>query len=319
MASNRIEHFLADIAARARRRHPDVDLQHALGRAGRLHRGARPAARGRARDRRPPRPVGQGARRPAGHRQGRRPRPRRASRRPALRRLGGPRRDRPGPPCGRRGDGELDERAPRARPGRAGDDPLHLRHHRQPQGRGARPTTTSLYEALSTLEAAGLGRDADPGELPAARAHRRAGARALRPADRGQPHATPSATRPSCSPPSARSTRRRSSGCRGCGRRSRPASRPSSRPTPTPPTSSSCRTRWPPGSPGCRPRRSAATMTPEIEAGLRARPTRRSSASSSCSSASTRSSGPARPPPRCRSRSRSSWPASASRSTTSTA
>ena len=43
MATNRIEHVLARHGRGARRRDPDVDLQHPLPRAGRLHRRARPA------------------------------------------------------------------------------------------------------------------------------------------------------------------------------------------------------------------------------------------------------------------------------------
>ena len=45
MATNRVEHFLADIGAVHAAAHADVDLQHALPRAGRLRRRARPARR----------------------------------------------------------------------------------------------------------------------------------------------------------------------------------------------------------------------------------------------------------------------------------
>ena len=45
MATNRIEHFLADMGARARGGDADVDLQHALPRAGRVRRRARRSRR----------------------------------------------------------------------------------------------------------------------------------------------------------------------------------------------------------------------------------------------------------------------------------
>ena len=60
-------------------------------------------------------------------------------------------------------------------PDAAGDDPLHVRHDRQPQGRGAHPPQRACTRRSSTLEAAGLERAQRPAQLPPARPHRRAG------------------------------------------------------------------------------------------------------------------------------------------------
>ena len=83
---------------------------------------------------------------------------------------------------------ELEAAARRARLRCAGDDPLHVRHHRQPQGRGAHPPQRPLRVGQHAGGRRPRRRAAD-GELPAARPHRRAGAGPLRPADDRHPRA----------------------------------------------------------------------------------------------------------------------------------
>ena len=70
---------------------------------------------------------------------------------------------------------------------RPGDHPLHVRHDREPEGRGAHPPQRALRGDQHPRGGRPRGR-ADRDQLPAARAHRRAGARAVRPAGPGQPH-----------------------------------------------------------------------------------------------------------------------------------
>ena len=205
------------------------------------------------RERRPPRAGGRGARGAPTASAGRGDRRRRG---PAVTlRLG-----RPG---GRRAayraahPGEVDGPRRRAHPRLSGDDPLHVRHDRQPQGRGAHPP----QRALRGDRDPGGGRTdraADRGQLPAAGAHRRAGARPLRPADPGQPHARD--RRPGAA---ARHPRRGAPDgvlrrAAGVGEdQDRPVRQARRRPRPGQPRRWS-RTRWPPRSRGSRRRRSAA-------------------------------------------------------------
>ena len=184
--------------------------------------------------------------------------------------------------------------APRARPRTPGHDPLHLRHHRQPEGRRAHPP----QRALRGDQHARGGRARGP-ERPSATCRSRTSPSGCSASTARRSRAatcTRSATRPSCSATSARCTRPRSSASRGCGRRSRPASPPSSPPIPTPPTARWSRTPWPPRSPGSQAQEVGGTMTPEIEEAYR-QADGGSSASSGCCSASTRSPGPAPRPP----------------------
>ena len=176
-----------------------------------------------------------------------------------------------------------------------------------------------LFEAIGTQEAAGLTEAADRRQLPAARPHRRAGARRSTARRSRAATCTRSATPPSCSPPSARCTRRRSSASRGCGRRSRPASPPSSPPTPTRPTARWSRTRWPPALAWVEAQEVGGVMTPEIEEAYRQADEGDPRLPQAAARPRPGHLGRLAPRPRCRSTSRSSWPASASRSTTSTA
>ena len=93
---------------------------------------------------------------------------------------------------------EIAARGGPAAPRRPGDDPVHLGHHREPQGRGAHPPQRALRIGQHA-RGRGAARRADRGQLPAARAHRRTGPRPLRPADRRAATCTRSATPPSCS------------------------------------------------------------------------------------------------------------------------
>ena len=246
-----------------------------------------------------------------GHRRG----PRQA-RRPD-RRLGSAGRRRPVPQLGRparrrrgaaRGAARRARAAARgARPRRAGDDPLHVRHHRQPQGRGAHPPQRPLRVGQHP-GGRGPRRPAADGELPAAGPHRRAGAGALRSADDRHPRAR---------------DRRPGGAARRAGRGApdgllrRPArlgedqdrhlGQARRRRQPRQRQDGAGRDGGRAGlgrGPGGRRHHDAGDR-----GGLPPRRTRRSSASSSCCSGSTRSPGPGRRRHRCRSRSPASWPA----------
>ena len=241
----------------ARRGDADVDLQHALPGAGRLRRRARRADGRRPRERRPPRPLGAGARRVASVRKV-------VVLDADARARGRPVR-RPGttswPRARRTAPTHADEVE---QPGPASSTPTtRRRSSTRPARPGTRrawcsPTTTCSTRRSARSRRPGSQGVQTAGQLPAAGAHRRAGARALRPADRGQPHARDRRPRRAAGRARRGAPDRLLRGARGSGRRSRPASRPSSPPTRTPTTSSWSRTRWRPGWPGSRPRRSAA-------------------------------------------------------------
>ena len=199
----------------------------------------------------------------------------------------------------------------------AGDDPLHLGHDREPEGRGADPPQRALRGAQHP-RGGRPPRPAARGQLPAARPHRRAGARPLRPADPGQPH--PRHRRPRRAAGRARrgapdGVLRRAAGLgedqdrhlRQARRRPEPRQREAG------PGRHGRRTGLGAG-PGGRRHDDPGDRAglpggrrgdPRVpQAAPRPRPGRP---------------GPGPPRRRCRSRSRGSWPASASRSSTSTA
>ena len=187
MATNRIEHYLADMGAVHAAATP-MSIYNTLSQEQVAYVAGHAAADGRrARERRPPRPLGTGARRVR----------RACARSSSSTRTRCPRASGSCPgttwwPPARRTAPRTPTRSPPGRgelaPRRPGDDPLHLRHDREPQGRGAHPPQRAL-RGDQHARGGRAARRADRGQLPAARAHRRAGARPLRPADPGQPHA----------------------------------------------------------------------------------------------------------------------------------
>ena len=182
---NRIEHVVADIGVVHAARHAHVDLQHPLGRAGRLRRRAVRADRRVVENadhlarwtRRSTPQAACGSRR---HRRGSRPPTESDSSPGATRRLRARRTAQPTRTRCRRARRRSDPRLAR-------DDPLHLRHHRQPEGRGAHPPQRDVRGGR-TLDAAGLGRDRSFSLLPAVRPHRRAHAGHVHPLDHAGRH-----------------------------------------------------------------------------------------------------------------------------------
>ncbi len=272
----------------ARRRRTDVDLQHALPGADRLHR--RPVATGRGvrGDRRPPRALAHGADLRGRRARRRRHRGRRASTTPrfvtwdAFVARGARRAE------GRRRRAQRRARPPTTPPtilytsGTTGDPKGVVLSHRN-----------VLFGCESGLRISGLsGTNRTVSYLPYA-AHRRADPEPLHPAVlRRRPH--PPRRRPVAAARRARSRSipRSSSGSRGSGRRSSPACPECSRGSPTP-------ARRQPSRPRCRSApstssrsRSATPPRPSSRHGTTRR-TRPCSARSRRCSASTRWSGPA--------------------------
>ena len=316
MATNRIEHFLADIGGVHAAATPMSIYNTLSPGAGGLRRGPRAADAWPCW--RPPTTCTGGSARSARSTASRRSWS--STRRPAPTATGCS----AGTTCSRPGGPAAAEHPTSSRSGTPRSTRTHPRRSSTPRARPGTPRAwcsrhhNVLYEAVSTLEAAGPRGRPDPGQLPAARAHRRAGARALRPAARGQPQ--PRHRRP------GRAARRPRRGApdgvlRGAARvgedQDRHLRQARGRPQP----------RQRQAGPGLDGGRAGVGAGPGgrrhddagDRGGLPRRPTRRSSASSSCCSGSTRSPGPAPRPRRCRSRSPSSWPGSASRSSTSTA
>ena len=164
-----------------RGRRADVDLQHPRPGPGRLHRGRVASGRGGARGPRSLPAVGEGPRR------GRLDPPRRdAGRRRPRRRPAG--HDVARPPGPRRGHRPRRRADGAGHPRPAGDVPLHLRHHRKPQGRGAHPPQRDVRSGLHPRRRRPA-RSAAHHQLPAARAHRRAHPGDVRSPVPGQPRA----------------------------------------------------------------------------------------------------------------------------------
>ena len=141
MASNRIEHVLADIGAMHAGATP-MSIYNTLSPSQVAYvAGHSDAGGGRARDRRPRRPLVRGAglrRGDAGRGDRRRTPPRRRAPSPGTELL------ERGRSMREQHQDEVDQRWQAHRPRAAGHDPLHLRHHRQPQGRGDHPPQRAL-------------------------------------------------------------------------------------------------------------------------------------------------------------------------------
>ena len=222
----------------ARGRHPDVDLQHPLARSQVAYIAGRVAA-DRRRRWRPPTTVARWERALAESRQHRArwssidARRRRGRRRFAD--LGRAARRRGGVPRGPRR-----RRARRARRRRSTpDSPATILYTSGTTGNPKGVVLTHhnvLYEAVSTTRGRRAPRPAGRAQLPAAGAHRRAGARPLRPADPGHAHVRDRRPRRAAGDARRGAPDERSSASPASGRRSRPGCRPSSPPTRTRPT-----------------------------------------------------------------------------------